>query len=123
MVETLTRLLVGALIFSPLKTLADTSSSLCSGAGGTLNGGSCDTPGKNLAGTGGFVGSITNTLITIAGAITVIVIVIGGIRYITSTGDATRVKQAKDTILYGVIGLVVVIMAYAIVNFVIGRIT
>lgn len=121
--EGLTRFLVGALLFSPVKALADATSSLCSGAGGSIKGSSCDTPGKSLAGKSGYVSGITNTLITIAGAIAVIVIIIGGIRYITSTGDATRVKQAKDTILYGVIGLIVVIMAYAIVNFVIGHLT
>ena len=38
----------------------------------------------------------------------------------TSSGDAGKVKKAKDTILYGVIGLIVVALAFAIVNFVIG---
>ena len=46
-------------------------------------------------------------------------IIIGGVTYMTSSGDAGKVKKAKDTILYGVIGLVVVALAYAIVNFVI----
>jgi hypothetical protein len=61
---------------------------------------------------------ISNILIYLTGAIAVIVLVFGGLRYVTSTGDAARVKSAKDTIMYGVIGVVVAIMAYAIVNFV-----
>jgi type IV secretory pathway VirB2 component (pilin) len=67
--------------------------------------------------------TIVDTLLTVAGAIAVIVIIVAGIRYITSTGDATRVKQSKDTLLYAIAGLVVVILSYAIVNFVTTNIT
>jgi hypothetical protein len=67
------------------------------------------------------VGNITDLLLFIAGAIAVIFIIIGGIRYITSTGDAARIKAAKDTILYSIIGLVVALLAFAIVQFVNGR--
>jgi hypothetical protein len=48
-------------------------------------------------------------------------IVLGGIRYTTSNGEASQVKGAKDTILYAVIGLIVAIMAFAIVNFVVDQ--
>lgn len=64
--------------------------------------------------------TIVNILLFLLGAIAVIMIIIGGIRYATSNGDAGSVKGAKDTILYAVIGLVVAILAYAIVNFVLG---
>lgn len=63
--------------------------------------------------------TITNVLLFIIGAIAVIMIIIGGIRYVTSNGDASQTKAAKDTIMYAVIGVVVAILAYAIVNFVI----
>jgi|ERR687885_609111 hypothetical protein len=63
--------------------------------------------------------TIVNILLFILGAIAVIMIVIGGIRYATSNGEASQIKSAKDTILYSVIGLIVAIMAYAIVNFVV----
>lgn len=62
---------------------------------------------------------ITNVLLFLLGAIAVIMIIIGGIRYATSNGDSSSIKSAKDTILYAVIGLIVAILAYAIVNFVI----
>jgi hypothetical protein len=63
--------------------------------------------------------TVVNVLLFLLGAIAVIMIIIGGIRYATSNGDAGQTKAAKDTILYAVIGLVVAILAYAIVNFVI----
>ena len=61
---------------------------------------------------------VVNTMIFLLGAIAVVMIVIGGIRYATSGGDASGIKGAKDTILYAIVGLVVAILAYAIVNFV-----
>lgn len=64
---------------------------------------------------------VINTLLFILGAIAVIMIVIGGIRYTLSNGDASSIKSAKDTILYAVIGLVVALLAYAIVNFVVDQ--
>ncbi|QQG50859.1 MAG: hypothetical protein HZB75_05070 [Candidatus Saccharibacteria bacterium] len=63
---------------------------------------------------------IINTLLIVLGMIAVIMIVIGGIRYTTSNGDSSAIKGAKDTILYAVVGLIVAIMSYAIVNFVVG---
>jgi hypothetical protein len=76
--------------------------------------------GKTLAGgANNIVPTIINLLLYVAGAIAVIVIIFGGIRYVISTGDAARIKSAKDTILYAVIGLIVAILAYAIVNTVI----
>jgi multisubunit Na+/H+ antiporter MnhB subunit len=56
----------------------------------------------------------------VLGAIAVIMIVIGGIRYTLSNGESAAITGAKNTILYAVIGLVVALLAYAIVNFVLG---
>lgn len=64
---------------------------------------------------------IINGVIAVLGLVAVIVIIIGGINYMTSSGDAGKVKKAKDTILYGVIGLVICVLAFAIVNFVIAN--
>lgn len=65
------------------------------------------------------VTNIINAVIGVLGIIAVIVIIMGGVNYMTSSGDAAKVKKAKDTILYGVIGLIVCVLAFAIVNFVI----
>lgn len=62
--------------------------------------------------------TIVNMILYVLGAIAVIMIVIGGVRYTTSGGDSGGVSGAKNTILYAVVGLVVAILAYAIVNFV-----
>ena len=66
--------------------------------------------------------SIINGVIGVLGIVCVVVMIIGGINYMTSAGDAGKVKKAKDTILYGLIGLVVCVLAFAIVNFVITNI-
>ena len=68
---------------------------------------------------GDLIKTIVNALLFILGAVAVIMIVIGGIRYTTSNGDASHVKAAKDTILYAVVGLVVAMLAYAIVYWVV----
>ena len=65
------------------------------------------------------VTNIINAIIGALGIVAVIVIIIGGVNYMTSSGDAGKVKKAKDTIMYGIIGLVICVLAFAIVNFVI----
>jgi uncharacterized membrane protein len=64
---------------------------------------------------------ILNTVYWIAGVAAVIVIVVAGIFYAISQGEAAKIKRAKDAILYSVIGLVVIMFAFVITNFVIGR--
>jgi hypothetical protein len=56
----------------------------------------------------------------IAGIIAVIVIIVGGIMYATSSGEAGNVTKAKNLILFAVVGLVVIFSAFAITNFVMG---
>ena len=68
---------------------------------------------------GDIISTITNTLLTAAGVISVIMIIVGGIMYALSAGDSGKAGKAKDTILYSVIGLAITMLAYAIVNFVI----
>ena len=66
--------------------------------------------------------NILNAIIAAAGLVAVIFVVVGGINYMTSSGDPGKVKKAKDTILYAIIGLIVCVLAFAIVNFVITNI-
>ena len=68
------------------------------------------------------VSAIIKNVVLVLGLVCVIVIIIGGVNYMTSSGDTGKVKKAKDTILYGVIGLVICILAFAIVNFVLDSI-
>ena len=67
------------------------------------------------------INTIINVVIGFVGLVAVVVIILGGISYTTSAGDTGKVKKAKDTILYGIIGLVVAVLAFAIVNFVLGN--
>ena len=73
----------------------------------------------DLFGSEGIFKTIVNVLLFIIGAISVIMLIIGGIRYTVSGGDSSAVTAAKNTILYAIVGIVVAILAYAIVNFVI----
>ena len=72
----------------------------------------------NLFGASGIFTTITNLLLFVIGAIAVIMIVIGGLRYVLSGGNSSSISAAKNTILYAVIGLVVALLAYAVIHFV-----
>ena len=93
-----------------------------------------DATGNSLTECGGLKGSsnqndlmaqantIINVVIGVVGFVAVAFIIFGGVQYTTSAGDPGKVKKAKDTILYGIIGLVVSMLAYAIVNFVLANV-
>jgi hypothetical protein len=72
-------------------------------------------PDKSLQDT---VRNIVNVISIAAGVVAVIMIILGGFRYITSGGNAQAVQSAKNTILYAIIGLVVIAFAQVIVRFV-----
>jgi hypothetical protein len=74
----------------------------------------------DLFGSTGILTTVTNVLLFVVGAISVIMVIIGGFRYVISGGNSSNITTAKNTILYAVVGLIIAIMAYALVNFVIG---
>jgi uncharacterized membrane protein len=69
------------------------------------------------------VSQIINIMSLVVGVVAVIMIIIGGFKYVTSGGDSGNVTGAKNTILYAVVGLVVVALAQVIVRFVVDRAT
>jgi hypothetical protein len=71
-----------------------------------------------LFGSGGVITSLTNVLLFVAGALSVVMIIVGGLRYAISGGDSGAVTTAKNTILYAIVGLVIALVAFALVNFV-----
>ncbi len=86
------------------------------------NGANCaqgDDQQSDLFGSNGVFKTITNVLLFLIGAVSVIMLIYGGIRYTVSGGDSTSVTAAKNTILYAVVGIVIAILAFAVVNFVI----
>ena len=66
--------------------------------------------------------NVTNIMFFIIGAVSVIMLIYGGIRYTTSGGNVNSVTAAKNTVIYSIVGLVISILAYAIVNFVVTNI-
>ncbi len=66
--------------------------------------------------------TIINILSLVVGVVSVVMIIIGGLRYITSGGDSGNVTNAKNTILYAIVGLVIVALAQIIVHFVLARV-
>ena len=65
------------------------------------------------------VGKILQTVFGIVGVVAVIVMIVGGIMYTTSQGDSTKLANAKNTILYAAIGLIISLLSFAIVSFII----
>lgn len=63
--------------------------------------------------------NIFNTIYLVAGALAVAMIIYAGIQYVTSAGNSTKVESAKNTITYSVIGLIVILLATVITNFVV----
>ena len=92
--------------------LADASSTITGGAGAACAG-SC-----NLISIGQAFKNLANTLIFVVGAVAVVMIIVGGLRYVISRGDPKNVTEAKNLLLYAVIGLGVAFAAYAIVKYV-----
>ena len=65
---------------------------------------------------------IINVALGVIGFVAVVMIIMGGVQYTTSSGDTAKVTKAKNTILYGVIGLVIALLAFAIVNFILSNV-
>ncbi|MEO7617324.1 MAG: hypothetical protein ABIS59_00605, partial [Candidatus Saccharibacteria bacterium] len=64
------------------------------------------------------IGKVMKAVFGLMGSIAVIVVMVGGIQYVVSAGDPKRTAQAKDTILYAAIGIVISLSAYAIVTYI-----
>ena len=104
----------------PQKALAQ-----CSNTGDTISEGiECagGTLPENLSGSGGIITNVINVLLGIVGVVAIIMVIVGALRMVLSAGNEKTVADARNTILYAVIGLIVAILAFAIVNFITGRI-
>lgn len=100
---------------------------ICAGANLDVTLENCDPQSGDTEASGDRINTIIQTVINIislvVGVVAVIMIIVGGLRYITSGGDSGNVTGAKNTILYAIVGLVVVALAQLIVRFVINRST
>lgn len=80
-------------------------------------------PGNNsLYGPNGVLTRVARLLSVVVGVAAVIMIIIGGLRYILASGDPTNIQGAKNTILYAIIGLLVALLAQGIISFVLVRV-
>jgi hypothetical protein len=113
-------LALGVSAAMPVLQPVDVMAATCDPTKGLTEGADCAGDGQksDLFGTGGVFTDIVNVILFIIGAVSVIMIIFGGFRYVTSGGDSGGVTSAKNTILYAVVGLIVAVLAYAIVNFV-----
>ena len=102
---------VSSLAVASLLT-SDASAQVTSGINAATTG---EMRGKSVDNT---VGSIVNVLLWVVGILAVTMIVWSGFKYITSAGDTSKVTSAKSTLIYAVVGLIIAILAYAIVTFV-----
>ena len=87
-----------------------------------MNAAHSDGTPSDLDGSDGTVKKVINAVLYVVGILAVVMVIIGGVQYTTSGGDQAAVTKAKNTILYGIVGLVIAILAYAIVNFVVGQV-
>lgn len=82
---------------------------------------SCSPAGANEDSLDALIAKIIDIISVIVGIIAVVMIIIGGFKYITSGGDSGKVTSAKNTIIYAIVGLVIVALAQFIVKFVLGQ--
>lgn len=124
-------LAVAALAFaglvSPIATPTASAAESCQSGSGSFtaqNGVNCaqgtGTPTNLFAGNNSIFKTVVNVLLFVIGAISVIMLIFGGIRYTISGGDSGAVTSAKNTILYAIVGLIIAFLAFAIVNWVLG---
>lgn len=116
----LTVMLGVAPMMAPMYLKAQTANNINCGITGNLSEDCKDAPSDD--------GTVTNTIQgairlfqVVVGLIAVFMVIFGGLKYITSGGNDAGVKAAKNTLLYAVIGLVIVLIAEGIVRFVLTR--
>lgn len=108
---------------SPM-ALAQTAADVCEGLALTGEGGCVGREAREAADqrVSAVIRAIINILSIVVGVLAVIFIIIGGLKYVTSSGDTNNTQSAKNTILYALVGLVIVVLAQVLVRFVLSRV-
>lgn len=113
-------------LLAPLPaTAVDPLQRACGGGGqASQNAAACQNGGGEdpIAGPNGIIPRATNIVAFVAGIAVIIFLVVAGLKYITSQGDPGEVSKAKQSIIYAIIGLVLIFLGRTIINFVISRI-
>lgn len=124
------RLLAGlsllALLLIPQSAMAfDLLGNACTTPGASSSSASCTNHGNNtnsLTGGNGVLYKVTRIVAILGGIAAVIIMIVGGFLYVISQGDPQKTSQARSTIIYAVVGLVVIILAQSIITFILSRI-
>jgi hypothetical protein len=105
-------------------TQKDINNNLCQGSNLDLSKAGTDCTSAASAGQSAtdIIKKVITILSVVIGAIAVVMIIIGGFRYVTSAGNAEGTKAARNTILYAIVGLIVVALAQIIVHFVLNSV-
>lgn len=114
----LTIMIIIAGVFVPVTVFSAPVDDACKGL--ELTGGSCG--GGADSDVNGILSTVINIFSLIVGVVAVIMVILGGLRYITSGGDTSNTKAARDTIIYALVGLVIVALAQVIVRFVLKQV-
>ena len=134
MIKKIKRIIAGTLAASllslgvfPALALAqgpDIQNSTCQGS--TLQFGSdttCEDTAESEEGVNNLIATVINIFSVIVGIVAVIMIIYGGFRYITSGGDSSKITDARNTILYAIVGLIIVAFAQFVVKFILSKIS
>jgi len=125
-ISILIAVLLGAASLAPLTAYAACDASTTAGA---IQCGSCSaagadcTPAQTSSTVNTTVKTVINILSVVVGAVAVIMVIMAGFRYITSAGDSNKIASAKNTLIYALVGLAIVMLAQLIVQFVINKST
>ncbi len=120
-------LVIAAMIFAGFglamlpttSSYADAQEDVCGAIGGTGASGDCKVKGSTSVEK--VIKTVINILSLLGGVIAVIMIIVGGLKYITSAGDSNGMSSARNTILYAVVGLIIIALAQVIVQFVLNK--
>jgi hypothetical protein len=105
---------VSAAGYNPFDNATTTgSSAVCTASKDTTN---------PVAGPNGIIVKVTNIVAVVAGAASVVVLLVASIRYITSNGDSAGINSAKQTIIYALVGIAVIVLAHSLIVFVVSKI-
>lgn len=119
---TLTMMLNVGLVIAPVASADDILKDACTGSSASSDVCKSKSTSDNpLTGTDGLLYNIANIIAVIAGIAAVIIAIVSGLRYVTSGGDSQKTATAKNTLIGAIIGLIVIVLARALVTFVVVR--
>jgi hypothetical protein len=120
----LTIILVPLGIVQPAAALINSSSSqtaACQGINVDQDSNACTADGDSASGLGGIIKDVLDILSIVVGVAAIIMIIIGGFRYVLSGGDSNSTSGAKNTIIFAIVGLVIAVLAQVLVQFVLAK--